>query len=322
LKVVYEVEDKVISDAQSEAAPSAEPTAVPPPAESLSALAAPTPAHPEHSEPPLTVIEPQSGWSLPNLGELWRYRELLYFLALRDIKIRYKQTVLGVGWAVVQPLMAMGVFVLFLGKLGGISNGIENYPLFVFAGMVAWTFFGNTLQAAAASVVSNERLVTKIFFPRLLIPLSTVGVGLFDLVIASVLLALLALGFGVLPGWSILLLPFVVAMLAATAAGVGIFLSALIVSQRDFKYVLTFGVQLWMFATPSLYLPPKSFSPIAQLLLPLNPAYGLVLTFRQAALGGPFDWYAFAVSSAVGLLLAVGATLYFRRVERGFADTI
>jgi lipopolysaccharide transport system permease protein len=310
----------VISDSQSEAAPSTKPPATPA-TEPPSAPSASSPAKPE-PELPLTVIEPRSGWALPNLRELWRYRELLYFLALRDIKIRYKQTVLGVGWAVAQPLMAMGVFALFLGKLGGISNGIEHYPLFVFAGMVAWTFFGNTVQAAAGSVVANERLVTKIFFPRLIIPLSTVGVGLFDLVLASVLLAVMALGFGVLPGWSILMLPLVVVMLTAAAAGVGILLSALIVAQRDFKYVLTFGVQLWMFATPSLYLPAESFSPTAQMLLPLNPAYGLVLTFRQAALGGPFDWYAFGVSSAVGLLLAFAGMLYFRRVERSFADTI
>jgi lipopolysaccharide transport system permease protein len=188
--------------------------------------------------------------------------------------------------------------------------------------MVAWTFFGNTVSAAAGSVVANERLVTKIYFPRLVIPLSTIGVGLFDLVIASALLAAMAAAFGVVPGWSLLALPLVVLMLAVAAAGVGVLLSALIVAQRDFKYVLAFGVQLWMFATPSLYLPPESFGPTAQAYLPLNPAYGLVLAFRQAALGAPLDWYAFGVSSAVGIALAVAGVLYFRRVERSFADTI
>ena len=240
------------------------------------------------------------------MRELWRYRELLFFLALRDIKVRYKQTVLGLGWAVVQPLATMAVFVLFLGKMAGAANGIEHYPLFVFAGMVAWTFFGNTVNAAAGSVVANERLVTKIYFPRLTIPLSTVGVGLFDLVIASVLLAIMAAAFGVAPGWSVLLLPFVVVALAVAASGVGVLLSALIVSQRDFKYVLAFGVQLWMFATPSLYLPAEALDPDALPYLPLNPAYGLVLAFRQIVLGGPIDWYAFGVSSAVGVLLAAG----------------
>jgi lipopolysaccharide transport system permease protein len=226
------------------------------------------------------------------------------------------------GWAVAQPLATMGVFVLFLGKMAGAANGIEHYPLFVFAGMVAWTFFGNTVTAAAGSVVANERLVTKIYFPRLAIPLSTVGIGLFDLLLASALLAAMMVASGVSPGWSLLLLPVVVLMLAVASAGVGILLSALIVAQRDFKYVLTFGVQLWMFATPSLYLPASALDQEALPYLPLNPAYGLVLAFRQAALGGAIDWYAFGVSSAVGMLLALAGVMYFRRVERGFADTI
>ena len=300
----------MVSDARAE--PDADPTATPPPVRPLSAPL----------EPPVTVIEARAGWALPDLGELWRYRELLFFLALRDVKVRYKQTVLGLGWAVAQPLATMAVFALFLGNMAGIDGKVEHYPLFVFAGMVAWTFFGNTVTAAAGSVVANERLVTKIYFPRLVIPLSTVGVGLFDLVIASALLAAMAVAVGVAPDWSVLLLPLVVASLAVAAAGVGVLLSALIVAQRDFKYVLTFGVQLWMFATPSVYLPADALGPTAQTYLPLNPAYGLVLAFRQAALGGPFDWYAFGVSSAVGLVLAAAGVLYFRRVERGFADLI
>ncbi|MBP3959328.1 ABC transporter permease [Gemmata sp. G18] len=305
----------VVSDAQPEAG-----TVRGDPPQSVEGVRAP--ASPPEIEPPLTVLEPQSGWALLDLKELWRYRELLFFLALRDVKVRYKQTVLGLGWAVAQPLATMAVFALFLGKMAGASAGIEHYPLFVFAGMVAWTFFGNTVTTAANSVVANERLVTKIYFPRLVIPLSTVGVGVFDLVIASGLLAVMALSFGVVPGWSVLLLPLVVLMLGVASAGVGVLLAALIVSQRDFKYVLTFGVQLWMFATPSLYLPADALGPTAQTYLPLNPAYGLVLAFRQAALGGTFDWYAFGVSSGVGVLFAIVGALYFRRVERSFADTI
>lgn len=273
-------------------------------------------------EPMLTVLEARPGWALPDVRELWRYRELLYFLAMRDVKVRYKQTVLGAGWAVAQPLATMAVFALFLGKMGGLGRDIPHYPLFVFAGMVAWTFFSNTVTAAANSVVANERLVTKIYFPRLVIPLSTVGVGVFDLVIASALLAAMAAGFGVLPGWSLFALPLVVLMLAVAASGVGVLLSALIVTQRDFKYLLTFGVQLWMFATPSLYLPADALGETARTYLPLNPAYGLVLAFRQAALGGAIDWYAFGVSSAVGAAVAAAGMLYFRRVERTFADTI
>lgn len=303
----------VVPDARPETESPPDPTVTPMPP------AVPARAHPE---PPLTVLEPQAGWKLPDLRELWRYRELLFFLALRDVKARYKQTVLGAGWAVAQPLMTMAVFALFLGKAAGVSSGVEHYPLFVFAGMVAWTFFGNTVNAAAGSVVANERLVTKVYFPRMVIPLSTVGVGLFDLVIASGLLAAMIIGFGVTPGWSLLLLPLVVASLAVAASGVGVLLSALIVSQRDFKYILGFGVQLWMFATPSLYMPATALDPDVVPFLPLNPAYGLVQGFRQAALGEAFDWYAFGVSTAVGALLAVIGMLYFRRVERGFADTI
>ncbi|HSQ58092.1 MAG TPA: ABC transporter permease, partial [Gemmata sp.] len=214
------------------------------------------------SEPlPVTVIEPRSGWALIDLRDLWRFRELLFFLAWRDVKIRYKQTVLGVAWAVVQPLATMAVFALFLGRAARMNTGIEHYSLFVFAGMVAWTFFSNTISTAGMSVVANERLVTKVYFPRIIIPLSTIGVGLFDLVIASGLLAVMAALYGVAPGWTVLLLPVVVLFLAISAAGIGILLSALIVAQRDFKYVLTFGVQLWMFATPCLYMAADAFGP-------------------------------------------------------------
>ena len=277
---------------------------------------------PEPAEPLLTVIEARPGWAVVDLSELWRYRELLAFLAWRDIKIRYKQTVLGVGWAVAQPLATMAVFTLFLGKASGVAAGIEHYSLFVFAGMVGWAFFSNTVSAAGNSVVANERLVTKIYFPRLIIPLSTVGIALFDLVIAGALLGVMALGFGVTPGWSLLVLPLAVLLLAVAAAGVGILLSALVVAQRDFKYVLSFGVQLWLFATPCVYMSPAALGETARAWLPLNPAYGLILAFRDAALGGAIDWYALGVSGGVGLLLAVVGVAYFRRVERSFADQI
>lgn len=303
----------VVSDAKPEAEPARpDPGVTPPPARALAPAA----------EPPLTVLEARGGWAVPDLGEIWRYRELLYFLALRDIKIRYKQTVLGLGWALAQPLATMAVFALFLGRMAGVGAGVPDYPLFVFAGMVAWTFFANTVTAAANSVVANERLITKVYFPRLVVPLSTVGVGLFDLAIASGLLAAMALAYGAAPGWSLLLLPAAVLMLAVASAGAGVLLAALIVAQRDFKHVLTFGVQLWMFATPSLYLPAEALGPRARELLPLNPAHGLVMAFRQAALGGPIDWYSLAVSSLVGCALAVAGVMYFRRVERSFADTI
>ncbi|HUR55163.1 MAG TPA: ABC transporter permease [Gemmataceae bacterium] len=279
------------------------------------------PAEAPAPELPVTVIEARSGWAV-GLRELWRYRELLLFLAWRDVKVRYKQTVLGIGWAFAQPLATMAVFALFLGRMGGLANGVPHYPLFVFAGMVAWTFFSNTVLTAGNSVVVNERLVTKIYFPRLIVPLSTVGVTLFDLLLASGLLAVMAAAYGVTPGWSLLLLPLVVAMLAVASAGVGVLLSALIVAHRDFKYILTFGVQLWMFATPCLYMSAASLGEKAQTWLPLNPAYGLILPFRQIVLNGPIDWYAFGVSSAVAAVVCAVGVVYFRRVERTFADNI
>ena len=272
--------------------------------------------------PPVTVIEPASGWGLAGLGELWRFRELLLFLAWRDIKIRYKQTVLGLGWAVAQPVATMLVFCLFLGQVSEITSGIEHYALFVFAGMIGWTFFINTVTSAGNSVITNERLITKVYFPRLIVPLATVGVSLFDLLIGSILLVGLMLVYGVAPGWSLLLVPLVVLSLGVAAAGIGILFAALIVAQRDFKYILTFASQLWLFATPCIYRSVGGLSETERTWLPLNPAYGLVLAFREAVLCGPFDWYSFGVSSAVGIVLLLCGVMYFRRVERSFADLI
>lgn len=274
------------------------------------------------SDAPLTVIEPAGGLGLSGFKELWRYRELLLFLAWRDIAIRYKQTVLGIGWAVAQPVATVLLFALFLGRVSGVGAGIEHYPLFVFAGMIAWMFFINTVTAAGNSVLANERLITKVYFPRLIVPLATVGVSIFDLLIGSVLLAAMILVFGVQPGWSIIFLPVVLATLAAASAGFGILIAALIVAQRDFRFILALAGQLWLLATPCIYMSKAGLGPTAQRLLPLNPAYGLVLAFRESVLGGAIDWYAFSLSAAVGLIVFLGAVVYFRRVERTFADCI
>jgi lipopolysaccharide transport system permease protein len=276
----------------------------------------------EENTAPLTVIEPATGWGLSGLGELWRYRELLLFLAWRDVKVRYKQTLLGLGWAVAQPVATMLVFTLFLGRVSEVSAGIEHYPLFVFAGMVGWTFFINTVTTAGNSVLTNERLVTKVYFPRLVVPLATVGVSLFDLAIGSALLAVLMLFFGVAPGPSLLFLPLTILALGVAAAGFGILFAGLIVAQRDFKYILAFASQLWLFATPCIYMSPQAWGEQARALLPLNPAYGLVMAFRQSALGGPIDWYAFGVSASVGFVVLLLGVVYFRRAERSFADWI
>ena len=275
------------------------------------------------AEPPITVIEPRSGWQLVNLRELWRYRELLLILTWRDVKVRYKQTVLGVAWAVLQPLATMVVFSLFFGRVAGADPDGVPYPLFVFAGLLPWFFFSNSVAAAAQSVVGNQSLVTKVYFPRLLIPVSSVGPFLFDLAIGLVLLAAMMVVYGVVPGWGLLLVPFLALGLAVAALGVGTLLAALTVTYRDFKHVVPFLIQLWMFATPSIYMRAADVvGPRGAALLPLNPAYGLIVNFRAAAVGSGFDGYALAVSGAVSVVGLLVGCFYFRRVESGFADVI
>jgi lipopolysaccharide transport system permease protein len=275
------------------------------------------------TELPVLVIEPRAGWQFVDLGEIWRSRELLFFLSWRDIKVRYKQTILGVAWAVVQPLATMVVFSLFFSRAANLAPDGWPYPLFVFAGVLPWFFFANAITSAAQSVVGSQSLVTKIYFPRLLIPMSATGATIVDLAIGCVLLLLMMPFYGILPGWSLLLAPLLALGLTVAALGVGILLAALTVAYRDFRYVVPFMVQLWMFATPSVYMDPATaVGPRGQALLPLNPAYGLIANFRAAVLGGPFDWYSLAVSTAVSLALLIAGCFYFRRVERGFADII
>jgi lipopolysaccharide transport system permease protein len=271
----------------------------------------------------LTIIERRPSWQLLDWKELWQHHELLFFLTWRDVKVRYKQTVLGAAWAVLQPLATMLVFAVFLGRIPGVSATIEHYSLFVFAGMLPWTFFSNAMTSAGNSVVGNQNLITKVYFPRLIIPMSAVGAGLVDFAIAFLMLAVMMLFHGVLPGWRFLLLPLIVLLLIVAAFGIGTLLSALTVAYRDFRYVLFFGVQLWMFSTPCIYLDAAQVvGPRGLLLLPLNPVYGLILNFRQAALGGPLDWYSLGVSATVSVVLLLVGCLYFRRVESGFADII
>jgi lipopolysaccharide transport system permease protein len=285
--------------------------------------AGPCPAAPPADDLPVTVIERRPGWQVVDLRELWRYRELLFFLTWRDVKVRYKQTVLGAAWAVLQPLATMLVFTLSLGRVPGVAEGIEDYSLYVFAGLLPWTFFQNALTSAGNSVVGNQNLVTKVYFPRLIIPMSAVGAGLVDLAIAFALLLAMMPFYQVWPGWGVRLLPVVLLLLVTAALGVGTLLAALTVAYRDFRYVVSFGVQLWMFATPCIYLnPAEVVGPLGKALLPLNPVYGLILNFRLVVLGGEPDWYALGVSGAVSVGLFLAGCLYFRRVERDFADII
>lgn len=272
-------------------------------------------------ELPETVVEPRAGWQVVDLGELWRYRELLGFLTWRDVKVRYKQTALGAAWAILQPLATMIVFSLFFGRMAATSPSATPYPLFVFAGLLPWMFFSNAIGSAGQSLVGNQSLVTKVYFPRLIIPMGAVGAGLVDFAIAFAMLVALMLGYGVPPGWGMLLVPALTIGLALTATGVGAWMAALTVAYRDFRYVVPFLLQLWMFATPAIYMQSDlAISPVWRALLPLNPAYGLIANFRQAVLGGRLDLYALSVSGAVGMALLIAGGLYFRRVERGFAD--
>ncbi len=273
--------------------------------------------------PPETVIRPPTGWHLVNVAELWRYRELFLFLIWRDVKIRYKQTVLGVAWTVLQPLLMMAAFTVFFGRLAGLPTGGVPYPLFAFCGLLAWTFFSTALAGAGNSVVANERLITKIYFPRLLVPLATVGAAAVDFVIALGLLAVLMLGYGVVPGWGLLLVPVVFLMVALGAAGFGTLLAALNVKYRDFRYIVPFLTQFWMFATPTVYMDPGAVQGgWLEAVFAANPMTGLVATFRAACLGTPIPWGQFGLSAAAVLVVFVVGCLYFRKSEAEFADVI
>ena len=257
------------------------------------------------------------------MAELWKYRELLAFLVWRDVKVRYKQTVLGAAWAVLQPLATMLVFTLFLGPVAALPSDEVPYPLFVFAGLLPWTLLANAVTSSSQSIVGNQNLVTKVYFPRLIIPASAACVGLVDFGIAFVMLLVMMLGYGVPPGWGMLLVPVLVLGLMVAALGVGALLAALTVAYRDFRHAVPFLVQVWMFATACIYMQADAVvGPRWQAVLPLNPAYGLVSNFRQAVTGRPLDLYSLAVSGAVSLALLVAGCMYFRRVERTFADII
>jgi lipopolysaccharide transport system permease protein len=270
-----------------------------------------------------TVIESTAGWQLVNVRELWRFRELLFFFIWRDVKVRYKQAVLGVAWAVLQPAMLMVVFSVFLGRLGGLSGGDIPYPLFVLTGLIAWTFFATAVGQAGGSVVGSERLITKIYFPRLAIPFASVGAALFDFLISLGLLAVLMAAYGHPPSWQIVFAPFVFAILLFAATGLGTLLAALTVAYRDFRYVTPFLIQVGMYATPTIYmlLPPNPSDGL-KLWLTLNPLVAPIAAFRSCLLGGSIPWEGVAVSAVGAVALFVLGCLYFRKVEDDFADLI
>ena len=288
----------------------------------VDAIERPVAAYPEDPvSPPLTVIEPRPGWRFVDAGELWRHRELLAFLIWRDVKVRYKQTVLGAAWAIIQPLATMLVFAVVLGRVAGGTDSSVPYPLFVFAGLLPWTFFSNAISSAGTSVVGNQNLITKVYFPRFIVPMGAVGACIVDFLIAFGMLLVLMLGYGCVPGPGFLAVPFLVIGLTVTALGIGTLLSALTVAYRDFRHVLPFMVQLWMFATPAIYLQNEgAMGSFGKTLLLANPANGFIVNFRAAMLGTPFDVPSLAASCLLGVLGLLVGCVYFRQVERTFAE--
>ena len=273
------------------------------------------------STPPIVLIQPSRGWRALDLRELWRFRELVYFLALRDIKVRYKQTALGVAWVLLQPLLAMGIFSIVFGQRGLAANGVP-YPLFVVSGLVPWFYFSNATSGASGSVVGNTQLISKVYFPRLAIPLAAVLANLVDLSIGLLLELVLLVVFGVGFGWHLLALPVLVALIVLTALGVSVWLSALDVQYRDVRYAVPFLVQVWLFATPVIYSSgdvPDRWRP----LLALNPMTGVIEAFRWSLLGvGDPPLSALLGSVVIVAILLSTGLLYFRRMERTFADVI
>jgi lipopolysaccharide transport system permease protein len=272
---------------------------------------------------PVIDITPSKGWVNLRLHELWEFRELLYFLTWRDIMVRYKQTILGAAWAVLQPLLTMVVFSLFFGQLAKISTGSNiPYPIFSYAGLVPWTFFTYGVTQSSNSLVGNSQLIKKVFFPRLVVPIASVLGGVVDFALAFIVLVGMMLAFGIVPTWNVLWLPFFLLLTFVTSLGVGLWLSALNVEYRDIHFIVPFLIQLWMFISPVVY-PSSLLHEPWRTVYGLNPMVGVLDGFRWALLGsgsapGAMVW----ISTVVAVVILITGTYYFRRMERNFADVV
>jgi homopolymeric O-antigen transport system permease protein len=268
------------------------------------------------------VIVPSTRWRISDLREVWAHRELLYFLAWKDLKLRYKQTVLGAGWALVQPVLTMVVFTVFFGRLGGLPSDGLPYPVFTYAALLPWMLFAHIVTQSSQSVVTHQDLVTKVYFPRLLVVLAPVGVALVDFGVAFTVLLAMMLWYGLMPGPAVLAVPLFVAFAALAAVTISVWLAACNVRYRDVRYALPFITNLWLFASPVAY--PASLVPERwRWLYGLNPMAGVIEGFRWALLGGTgMPLTLVAASSAVTLILLVGGLRYFARLERTFADVL
>jgi len=270
----------------------------------------------------ITTIEPRHGWQRIDLSGLWRYRDLLWFLMLRDVQVRYKQTVLGAAWAIIQPLAMMAVASVFFGRLLGVAAKVSvPYPIFFFSGMLAWTFFSGAVAAASMSLVNNAPMLRKIYFPRLIVPIASIGVPAIDLIVSALVLVAMMVWYDVPVTAQLALLPLLSLTMLIAALGVGLLLSALNVAYRDFRYVVPFMLQLWFFVTPVIF-PVTIVPPQWQWLLQLNPMGGTIEAFRAAVLGTTVNYSAWALSTLASSVLLFLGLIYFHRTERRFADVV
>jgi lipopolysaccharide transport system permease protein len=289
-------------------------------------MTASAPTHPHAPalhlpEEPLVVIEPRGSWVPIDLRELVSYRELLYFLVWRDVKVRYKQAALGVTWAVLQPLFLMLIFTIFYGRLARVDTGGIPYPLFAYAGLVLWMFFANAITTGGNSLVGNSNLISKVYFPRMLVPASSVLGSLVDFAFAFVVLVPMMAYYRIAPTLHLLVLPLLTLLTVAFAVGVGLWMAAVNVRFRDVRFALPFAVQVWLFISSVIF--PSSAVPERWRWLPkINPMSAFVEGFRAALFGQPFDWAAIGIASLLTVLVLIYATFVFRRMERSFTDVI
>ena len=272
------------------------------------------------------LIKPQSGLAALNLRDLWLFRELIFFLTWRDIKVRYKQTLLGAGWALLQPLLQMLVFNVLFGELAGLSSGGIPRPIFTYAALLPWNLFSTAISDAGRSLVSSRNMITKVYFPRLIVPLSSILSGVVDFAIAFLLLIVMMIYYGITPTNTLWTLPLYLILSLTTALGVGLWLAALNVHYRDIRYLIPFLTQFWMLATPIAYLSTEVFDRMPdnlEWLYALNPMVGVIEGFRHALLGTEiYSTDVLWISVAVALTLLVSGLFYFRSMERTFADTV
>ena len=272
-------------------------------------------------ERPVAEIKPAGKWVALDLRNLWAYRELLYFLTWRDVKVRYKQTVLGAAWAIIQPLFTMFIFTIFFGRLAGMPSDNIPYPLFAYAGLLPWTFFSNAVISSGNSLVGSSNLITKIYFPRMVIPSAAVAAGLVDFLLAFLVLIGLMIYYDRAVSYTILLLPLLVLLLTLLSLGVGMWMSAMNVKYRDIRYALPFIIQLWMFVSPIIY-PSSIAQGRLRILLMLNPLTGIIENFRSSVFGLPIHWSALGVSLLLTIVFLVYSAYTFKHMERSFADIV